>query len=154
MYSPADLERVNHVDKLARQTPLYYAARRGHLQMAALLVEKGADVTVTDSSNKTVVDYAKKAKFSDVADYLANQLKKYRDVKPSFEEPERKAGGRRKEEPLKDSKSTYKIVRYNEKGESQDLTEEEVRQLLADRPQLAKYMANPELIPQEAITEF
>jgi ankyrin repeat protein len=72
MYSRPYLERVNHVDKLARQTPLYYAARRGHLQMAALLIEKGADVTVTDSSNKTVVDYAKKAKFFDVADFLGN----------------------------------------------------------------------------------
>lgn len=40
--------------------------------MAALLVEKGADVTHTDSSNKTAADYAKKAKFNDVADYLGN----------------------------------------------------------------------------------
>ena len=31
-------ERLNHVDKLVGQTPLYYAARRGHLELCKLLV--------------------------------------------------------------------------------------------------------------------
>lgn len=57
------LERANHADKLAGQTPLYYAARRGHLQMCKLLVEKGADVSHTDVTNKSPAEYAKKAKF-------------------------------------------------------------------------------------------
>lgn len=112
--------------------------------MATLLIEKGADITITDSSNKTAVDYAKKAKFTDVAEFLSNEYKKYKDFnRPSAEEPERKAGGRRKEEAIKDVRNNYKIVRYNEKGEVHDLTEEEVRQLIADRPDLARYMSNP-----------
>jgi len=43
---------VNHQDKLAGQTPLYYVK---HLDMARLLIEKGADVTITDSQGKTAV---------------------------------------------------------------------------------------------------
>jgi len=58
-----DIERVNHVDKLAHQTPLFYAARHGHLEMCKILIEKGADPTHCDSSNKTAAEYAKKAKF-------------------------------------------------------------------------------------------
>jgi len=46
------VERVNHQDKLAGQTPLYYVK---HLDMARLLIEKGADVTITDSQGKTAV---------------------------------------------------------------------------------------------------
>ena len=49
------LERVNHADNLAGQTPLYYAARRGHLELCKLLIEKGADVTLLDNSGKTAV---------------------------------------------------------------------------------------------------
>ena len=64
MYIFNNLERVNHVDKLANQTPLYYAARRGHLEMAKLLIEKGAEISHIDNSHKTAVEYAKKAKFS------------------------------------------------------------------------------------------
>ncbi len=29
---------VNHVDKLAKQTPLFYAARKGHLEMCKALI--------------------------------------------------------------------------------------------------------------------
>ena len=66
------VERVNHVDKLAQQTPIYYSARRGHFDMTKLLLEKGADLTYVDSTNKTVVEYAKKAKFLELAEYLSN----------------------------------------------------------------------------------
>lgn len=69
---------MNHVDKLAAQTPLYYAARRGHLEMAKILVEKGGEVYHLDSSNKTAADIARKAKQTDVADYLAAELRRYR----------------------------------------------------------------------------
>ncbi len=74
---------MNHLDKLAKQSPLYYAARKGHLEMAMKLIEKGADVTMTDSSNKTAVEYAKKAKFNEVADYLAGELRKIKEVSKS-----------------------------------------------------------------------
>ena len=52
-YPLSHLERVNHVDNLSKQSPLYYAARKGHLEMAKLLVEKGADVAMLDLNNKT-----------------------------------------------------------------------------------------------------
>lgn len=51
----ATRERVNHVDKLAKQTPIYYAARKGHFEMSKLLFDKGSDLTHLDSTNKTVV---------------------------------------------------------------------------------------------------
>ena len=54
---------TNHIDKLAKQTPLFYAARKGHLEMCRALVEKGCDLNHIDSSNKTAVEYAKKMKF-------------------------------------------------------------------------------------------
>lgn len=66
---------MNHVDKLAAQTAIYYAARRGHLDMCKLLLEKGADITHHDSSRKTAVEYAKRAKYIDVAEYLDKELK-------------------------------------------------------------------------------
>lgn len=78
MYCFPHSERVNHIDKLAAQTPLYYAARKGHLEMAKLLVEKGADIQHTDASNKTAVEVARKAKHGDVTEFLATELKRYR----------------------------------------------------------------------------
>lgn len=78
MYCFYHSERVNHIDKLAAQTPLYYAARKGHLEMAKLLVEKGADIQHTDNNNKTAVDIARKAKQGEVAEFLATELKRYR----------------------------------------------------------------------------
>lgn len=54
------------MDKLAKQSPIYYAARRGHLEMCRLLIEKGAELTHLDMSNKTVLEYAKKAKYTEL----------------------------------------------------------------------------------------
>lgn len=48
-------EHVNHADNLAGQTPLYYSARRGHLEACRALLEKGADVAHIDNSGKTAV---------------------------------------------------------------------------------------------------
>jgi ankyrin repeat protein len=67
---------VNHSDKLAKQTPLFYSARKGHLDMCKALVELGCDVSHTDSNNKTAAEYAKKNKFQEVADYLLSETKK------------------------------------------------------------------------------
>lgn len=50
---------------------------------------------------------------------------------------------------VKEARHTYKLVHLNEKGESRDLTEEEVNQICADNPELAAYLANPETIPQD-----
>lgn len=60
------------MDNLAGQTLLYYAARRGHLELCKILIEKGADISHTDSNGKTAVEYAKKAKYADVAELLIN----------------------------------------------------------------------------------
>ena len=53
---------INHVDQLAKQTALYYAARKGILEMCKALVEKGANVMHLDGSKKTAADLAKKNK--------------------------------------------------------------------------------------------
>jgi len=42
------------------------------------------------------------------------------------------------------------LVHLNEKGETRDLTEEEVKQIVAGRPELASYFANPSSIPQDS----
>ena len=81
--------------------------------MASLLLERGADITLLDSYNKTAVEYARKAKFMELADFLNAQLKKIKDASKS-EEPERKpAQPRRKEEVVKEGRSTYKLVHLN-----------------------------------------
>lgn len=57
---------INHVDKLAKQTPLYYAVRKEHLEMCKALVKLGCNVMHLDSNKKTVADFARKHKFHDI----------------------------------------------------------------------------------------
>jgi ankyrin repeat protein len=76
----ATKERVNHQDNLSQQTPLYYAARRGHIELCRILIEKGADIGHIDSTGKSAIEFAKKAKFNEVADLLASELKRLREV--------------------------------------------------------------------------
>ena len=80
--------------------------------MTKLLLEKGADLTDVDSSNKTVVEYAKKAKFLELAEYLGNELKKLKDQNKAtnFVEEVNQKGRRGKEDVSKESKQTYKLV--------------------------------------------
>ena len=40
--------------------------------MCRLLLEKGSNVEHVDNTNKTAVEYAKRAKFLDTADFLSN----------------------------------------------------------------------------------
>ena len=42
----------------------------------------------------------------------------------------------------------------NDKGEQRELTDEEVKELLETRPQLAAYMSNPDTIPPEALASM
>jgi ankyrin repeat protein len=145
---------VNHADNLAGQTPLYYAARRGHLEMCRVLVEKGADVSHLDSSNKTAAEYAKKSKHYDIAEYLVNEIKRTKDIKfslPSQSREESNLEKRKKKEDQKNIRQTYKIVFLNEKGQARDLTEEDVRQMIKAKPEIEGYLANPESLPQELI---
>lgn len=147
---------MNHVDNLASQTPLYYAARRGHLELCRLLIEKGAEISHVDSSGKTAVEFARKAKYNEVAELLSGELRRSREVNKfsvqsySIEESNLEKR-RKKEDSVKVQRQTYKIVYLNDKGDSHDLTEEDVRQLIKERPELENYLANPESIPAELI---
>ena len=59
----------NHKDKVL-QTPLFYAAREGKLEVCKLLVEKGVDVDHMDNRKQIALHFAKKFKRDDVVDYL------------------------------------------------------------------------------------
>jgi ankyrin repeat protein len=60
---------------------LYYAAKKGYLDMCKALIERGCDVTHHDSHNKTAVEYARRARYHEVTEYLANEVKKARELK-------------------------------------------------------------------------
>ena len=126
------------------QTPLYYAARRGHLEMCKLLVEKGANVEHVDNTNKTAAEYAKRAKFLDTAEFLNGEIRRLKEGNKgsNFED------GKRKEDILKEPKQTYKIVFLNEKGEPHDLTEEEALKLFESIPKLKELANNPDSITE------
>jgi len=73
----------NHTDKIAGQTPLFYAAREGHLDMCKILIEAGCDLALQDTLHKTAHHYAKRNGKTDVADYLFNEyqtLKEQRKI--------------------------------------------------------------------------
>ena len=150
---------MDHVDKLAKQTPLFYAARKGHLDMCRALVDKGCDVNHVDSSGKTAVEYAKKMKYQEVADYLAAEAKKHKELarnqsqnhiqESSQNEPSKKK--KKETVALNMNKNNYKISVLRENGEVHDLTEEEVRELYKSTPELETYLTNPDSIPQELL---
>lgn len=48
--------------------------------MAKTLIEKGADVTLQDSHGKNVMEYAKKAKFPELTQYLTTEFKKVKEI--------------------------------------------------------------------------
>jgi hypothetical protein len=58
---------------------------------------------------------------------------------------------KKKGEAQKPLRQTYKIVFLNDRGEPHDLTEEEARSLIRERPELEEYLSNPEAIPQELL---
>jgi ankyrin repeat protein len=55
-----NIVEANHFDKIANQTPLFYAAREGHLEMCKMLIEAGCDISHQDSSHKMAGHYAKR----------------------------------------------------------------------------------------------
>lgn len=69
------------MDKLVGQTPLYYAARRGHTEICRLLIERGANPLHLDSHGKNAVEYARKAKFLETAEFLNNEARKVKEGK-------------------------------------------------------------------------
>ena len=50
----ADINTRNHYD----QTPLHYAALRGHIRIVSFLLEAGADYKIKGTYNKTAHDWA------------------------------------------------------------------------------------------------
>lgn len=67
------------MDKIANQTPLFYAAREGHLDMCKILIEAGCDIIHMDSNNKTAAHYAKKVNHNEVCEYLSNELQNVKE---------------------------------------------------------------------------
>ena len=74
---------INHVDKLYKQTPLHYAAVKGHVDMCRALVERGCNIMHTDSKKKTAADYARTNKFPEANEYLASEVKKLKEINKS-----------------------------------------------------------------------
>lgn len=121
------LDAINHVDKLASQTALYYAARKGHTEMCRRLIEKGANPSQLDSQNKMPSDYAKKSRHNETAEYLTQEVKRQKEVlmAPSAElSAQRDESHQTSQRKKKDNASvapsvpraTYKIVFMNDKG--------------------------------------
>jgi ankyrin repeat protein len=70
---------LNRIDGIAHQTPLFYAAKEGHLDMCKLLVEAGSDVFIQDSLHKTAAHYAKVNSRVEVHEYLVSQMYKNKE---------------------------------------------------------------------------
>jgi ankyrin repeat protein len=61
--------KVDPVDQW-KYTPLHHAARKGHLSVVKLLVERGADVRVKNGRGQTASDMARSEGKKDVAEWL------------------------------------------------------------------------------------
>ncbi|KAI3644790.1 hypothetical protein MP228_010954 [Amoeboaphelidium protococcarum] len=77
---------VNAQNAVNKWTPLHWAAYQGHLQVAQLLLNNGADPSIKNESGKTAVDLAKNAsikslllKFNDGSTAQSSQLAVVRD---------------------------------------------------------------------------
>ena len=72
---------LNHQDKIAQQTALFYAAKEGNLEMCKVLVESGCDLTMQDSSGKMASHLARKQNKQDVFDYHSAEYQLLKDQK-------------------------------------------------------------------------
>jgi hypothetical protein len=61
-----------------RTTPLMMAARYGHPDVVALLLEEGADASLKNEKGLTAIDFAREANRPSVAEAIAAQLRKTR----------------------------------------------------------------------------
>ena len=64
--------------------------------------------------------------------------------------PERK---KKRDDHGRSGKTVFKLVYMNDKGETQDLTEEDIRQLTKDNPTLESYLVSPESIPLSVLEQ-
>jgi ankyrin repeat protein len=67
---------INAQDILIKSNPLYKAIFNNHPSVVYFLLELGADLTVTDSENKTPLDVAIEEGHNDVIDIFQNYMKK------------------------------------------------------------------------------
>ena len=61
---------INAQDEAAGTTAIMHAAHFGFTDIVKILIDYGADLTITDSSNRTVLDYAQAAKQQQIVDIL------------------------------------------------------------------------------------
>lgn len=64
---------VNSVDK-TKQTPAHIAAYNGDLESLEYLVSHGADITLLDEDNTSVLTYAEEEDHAEVVDFIKEQL--------------------------------------------------------------------------------
>jgi ankyrin repeat protein len=124
----SNVDGINHVDKLASQTALYYAAKKGNTEFCRRLIEKGANPAHLDAQNKTAADYAKKSRHNETADLLNQEIRRQKEVlmPQSMEmsaqrEESQQTNQQRKKKDVPSiapsvPRATYKIVFMNEKG--------------------------------------
>ena len=63
---------VNQKDRYIGYTPLHYSAWNGDIDIAELLIVKGANLNARDKRNNTPLDVAVKANKIKIASYLRN----------------------------------------------------------------------------------
>ena len=63
---------VNQKDRYIGYTPLHYSAWNGNIDIAELLIVKGANLNARDKKNNTPLDVAVKANKIKIASYLRN----------------------------------------------------------------------------------
>lgn len=137
----------NQRDKL-NQTPLFYAAREGHLEACKALVEGGCDPNSLDFKRQTALVYAQKNKKDEVIEYLTSL-----GVVPAPPEKREEKAPRKQEifQPKKISEKTmsnYKLVFTNDCLESRDVVEMDFQQFKDTYPEVVQILLNPELVNQ------
>lgn len=65
-----DPDLVNAEDEEYGNTPLHYAAQKGFLELAELLLSRGADINARENIGRTPFFRANSAGHKDVADFL------------------------------------------------------------------------------------
>ena len=66
----SDWGNVNAKGGKLMATPLHYATVHGHTPVVERLLDKGADVGLTDANGETPLDYAAKRETEEAADFL------------------------------------------------------------------------------------
>ncbi len=110
---------------IAGQTPLFYAAREGHLDMCKVLIDAGADALMQDNLHKTPTHYAKKFQNNEVVEYLT-ALKEVKRVSDSRQDSnmEDKVARPKKRKDINtiQTKATYKLFRSDNLGNTTELS--------------------------------